>query len=160
MLRRAAGLILMVAAAAPLAYGVRLLGDDLIRGGVILVVSLAGVGAALPAVIGSKIVVVDWLRLLAIGLSIVVLAAMLAVWYFLDQVAAPDLERRLARGPAAVLEDPAEMRGRLEAFRSLAERLLWLSGAVLICGCSIATLRGARAAMSGAGDVMPESQVE
>ncbi len=153
-------MILMVAAAAPLAYGVRLLGDDPIRGGAILVVSLAGVGAALPAVIGSKIVVVDWLRLLAIGLSIVVLAAMLAVWYFLDQVAAPDLERLLARGAAAAFADTAELRGRLEAYRSLAERLLWLSGAVLICGCSIVTLPGARAAKSAGGDLIPESQGE
>ena len=151
-------MILMLAAAAPLAYGVRLLGDDPIRGGAILVVSLAGVGAALPAVIGSKIVVVDWLRLLAIGLSVVVLSAMLAVWYFLDQVAAPDLERLLARGGAA-LEDPAELRGRLAAFRSLAERLLWLSGAVLICGCSIATLPGARAAAKSIdADTAPQSQ--
>ncbi len=156
MPRRVAALILMVAAAVPLMYAVRLLGDDLIRGCAILVVSLAGVGAALPAVIGSKIAVVNWLRLLAISLSVVVLAAMLAVWYFLDQVAAPDLQRRLTQGARAAFEDPAELRGRLEAFRSLAERLLWLSGAVLICGCSIATLPTAgSAAKSADGDAMP-----
>ena len=79
------------------------------------------------------------------SLSIVVLAAMLAVWYYFDQVAAPDLEQRLTQGARAAFEDPAELRGRLDAYRSFAERLLWLSGAVLICGCSIATLPTAEA---------------
>ncbi|MCH7872556.1 MAG: hypothetical protein IID33_12735 [Planctomycetes bacterium] len=161
MLRRVAALILMIAAAPPLAYGVRLLGDDLIRGCAILVVALVGVAAALPALIGSKVAVVAWLRLLAIGLAVVTLATMLAVWYFLEQVAAPDIQQQLARGAAGAFDDQAELRARLEAYRTFAERLLWLSGAVLICGCSIATLPGVRTvAKSADGDAMPPSQDE
>lgn len=145
MSRRAAAVALILAAAIPAVYGVRLLGEDMIRGSAILAVSAVGIGAALAAAVPSDLAVTSWLKLLGVGLSIVILCATLGLWFYLDQIAAPSLERRMSDRALAPL-DLAELRGKIEAFRTLAQRLLWLSGAVVICGSSVALLPTGRAA--------------
>ena len=74
-----------------------------------------------------------------------ILCATLGLWYYLDQVSAFRLEQSLLSDRAFAPHDLAEMHGKIEAFRMLARRLLWLSGAVVICGSSVALLPTARA---------------
>ena len=151
MSRRAAAVALILAAAIPAVYGARLLSEDMIRGSAILAVSAVGVGAALSAAVRSGVAVTAWLKLMGVGLSIVILCATLGLWYYLDQISAPRLEQNLMSDRAFAPYDLAEIRGKTEAFRALAERLLWLSGAVVICGSSVALLPTARAASTNTG---------
>ena len=152
MIRRVIAIVLIAASVPPVLFGVRLIAEDWIRGGVIVAVSTVAMLAALPGLLAGKVAVVAWLRWLAVGLCGVVLVTMLALWYFLAQVTVPDLEQRLVQSASSPTADAAEMRGRIEAFRVFAQRLLWLSYAVLICGCSIATLPAARRSMRTSND--------